>query len=141
MPDSVCDSKLLKKTPEENKQIIKDADEKIDLWTSKIKEGEYPREGLHWYDHLAGLFGQRLWFYGKTLKYSDKLKISEDCIKCGLCIKNCPMDNLYQKEDGQVISKGKCTMCYKCISHCPKQAITLLGSSVVEQTTFEKFSS
>lgn len=33
----------------------------------------------------------------------------------------------------------KYTMCYRCINLCPKQAITLLGKSVVEQGTIEKY--
>ncbi|MBO4913137.1 MAG: EFR1 family ferrodoxin [Butyrivibrio sp.] len=139
MPDSVCDSKLLKKTAEANKNIIRQADEKIESWAVKIKNGKYPKEGLHFYDRLAGLFGQRLWFYGKTLKYTDKLKISDACIGCGLCVSECPMDNLVQQPTGKPKPQGNCTMCYRCISHCPAQAITLLGKQVVEQTTFDKF--
>lgn len=139
MPDSVCDSKLLKKTQEANKQIVRQADEKIKLWANNVKSGKYPKEGLHFYDHIAGLFGQRLWFCRETLKYSNKLKISDACVGCGLCINECPMDNLVRQSDGKPKPQEKCTMCYRCISHCPAQAITLLGKEVVEQTTFEKF--
>ena len=139
MPDSVCDSKLLKKTAEANKKIIRQADEKIESWAGKIRNGNYPKEGLHFYDHIAGLFGQRLWFCRETLKYSNKLKISDACVGCGLCVNECPMDNLVQQSDGKPMPQGKCTMCYRCISHCPTQAITLLGKEVVEQTTFDKF--
>ena len=57
---------------------------------------------------------------------------------CGLCAKNCPMGNL-KVENGKVVSLDKCTMCYRCISSCPKQAITLLGKVVVEQCRYEKF--
>lgn len=35
--------------------------------------------------------------------------------------------------------KGNCTMCYRCISACPAQAITLIGKEVVEQICIEKF--
>ena len=139
MPDSVCDSKLLKKTAEANKDIIRLADAKIETWVKKIKNGEYPKEGLHFYDHIAGLLGQRLWFYGKTVKYSDQLKISDACIGCGACVNSCPMENLVMSEAGKPKQLGKCTMCYRCISHCPAKAITLLGKNVVEQTTFDKF--
>lgn len=78
MPDAVCDSKLLKKSLEENRRIVHKADEKIDKATSHIKrDGKYPKEGLSFFAHMAGLFGQRLWFYKKTADYSKKLKISE----------------------------------------------------------------
>lgn len=139
MPDSVCDSKLLKKTWEENIRIIKDADKKLEKAAKEIRDsGKTPREGLSVFAHIAGLFGQRLWFYNKTTGYSSKLKISDACIGCGQCAKKCPMGNLTIK-DGKAISAGKCAMCYKCISTCPKQAITLLGDTVVEQIRYEKF--
>ena len=95
MPDAVCDSKLLKKSLEENRRIIHEADRKIEKATNTIKQtGKYPREGLSFPAHLAGLFGQRLRFYNKTTRYSKKLKISDDCIGCGLCASICPMGNL-----------------------------------------------
>lgn len=139
MPDSVCDSKLLKKTEQKNRAIVKAADIKIEKWCQKIKQGIFPSEGLHQMDHIKGLFGQRLWFYKKTKTYSNQIKINNDCIKCGLCIKLCPMKNL-SLQDGKIVGNDKCTMCYRCISHCPKKALTLLGEKVIEQTTYERFS-
>ena len=62
MPDSVCDSKLLKKSIEENKRIVKSADERIEQTAKQIKAGKYPREGLSFIAHIKGLFGQRLWY-------------------------------------------------------------------------------
>lgn len=139
MPDAVCDSKLLKKSLEENVKTVKDADQKIERIADKIiKEGRYPRDGLSVFAHLAGLFGQRLWFYNKTTNYSNKLKISDACVGCGQCVKNCPMNNL-ETIKGKAIAKGNCAMCYRCISTCPKQAITLLGKEVYEQCRYDKY--
>lgn len=139
MPDAVSDNKMLKKSLEENKQIVREADMKIEAVGKKIiDEGEYPQDGLSFMAHLAGLFGQRLWFYGKTAHYSDKLKISEDCVGCGICANNCPMDNL-KIVDGKAVPGNKCAMCYRCISHCPKQAITLLGKEVIEQCRYDRY--
>ncbi|MCI6007617.1 MAG: EFR1 family ferrodoxin [Ruminococcus sp.] len=138
MPDAVCDSKLLKKTIEENRDIIARADEKIENVASQIKKGVYPQEGITLIAHMIGLFGQRLWFYKKTKDYSDKLKINNDCIGCGKCVSVCPMNNLYIKEN-KAMSKNHCTMCYRCISLCPKKAITLLGKEVIEQCRIERY--
>ena len=139
MPDAVCDSKMLKKSLAENRRIVREADAKIEKAVSDIRNsGKYPREGLSFPAHLAGLFGQRLWFYGKTTGYSGKLKISDACIGCGLCASNCPMGNL-RIEDGRAVNLGRCAMCYRCISTCPQQAITLLGKKVVEQCRCEKY--
>lgn len=139
MPDNICDSKLLKKRREENIKIIEEAEDKIEQAASKIKHGKFPHEGLSVFSHIAGLFGQRLWFCGKTKNYSDKLKINSTlCIGCGTCAKLCPMGNL-KIQDNKAAAKQKCTMCYRCISKCPKKAITLLGKQVVEQHRMENY--
>ena len=139
MPDSVCDSKLLKKSGEENRKIIEQAEEKIARTANKIKRGKFPHEGQSVFSHIAGLFGQRLWFYGKTKKYSDKLKINHAlCVGCGSCTNLCPMNNLALK-DNKAIAKGECTMCYRCISKCPTKAITLIGKKIVEQYRLENY--
>ena len=138
MPDAVCDSKLLKKGIEQNREIIRQADKKIEHTAEQIRQGTYPQEGLSLLAHMAGLFGQRLWFYRKTAGYTDKLKISDDCIGCGLCVSLCPMKNIMIK-DGKAAADSKCTMCYRCISRCPQKAITLLGDVVVEQCRYDRY--
>lgn len=138
MPDSVCDNKLLKKDIEENRKIVKSADKRLEQVAEQIKQGKYPKEGLSFLAHIKGLFGQRLWFYRKTIGYADKLKISNSCIGCGLCSKECPMQNIKMIENRAVPGK-RCTMCYRCISLCPEKAITLVGKKVQEQCRFEKY--
>ncbi len=138
MPDSVCDSKLLKKSIEENKQIVKNADKCIEQIAEQIRQGKYPQEGLSLISHIKGLFGQRLWFYRKTRGYTDKLKITDSCTGCGLCNRQCPMGNIEIKDKRAVPGK-QCTMCYRCISLCPQKAITLLGDQVQEQCRYEKY--
>ncbi|MBO4376587.1 MAG: EFR1 family ferrodoxin [Lachnospiraceae bacterium] len=132
MPDSVCDSPLLKNPYEKNARIIDRADRKIERVAERMKTGEYPHEGLSFIAHVMGLIGQRLWFYGKTKGYSDKLKINNTCVGCGICVSDCPMGNIELKE-GKAVAGDKCTMCYRCIANCPNKAITLLGKEVVEQ--------
>lgn len=136
MPDSICDSKMLKKSVEENEKIIRKADEKVKEAAERIRQGDYPAEGLTIFAHIAGLIGQRLWFYKKTAGYTDQLKINQDCVGCGKCAKICPMKNITM-ENGRPHPGGKCTMCYRCICNCPQKAITLLGSKVILQYKFE----
>lgn len=138
MPDAVCDAKALKKPLAKNKEIVKCADIKIENWATKIQNGKYPKDGLYFYDRIAGCLGQRFWFQGKTKNYTDKLKISDNCIGCGLCATQCPMENIALKNN-KAIAGNRCTMCYRCISLCPKQAITLLGKTVIEQCRYDKY--
>ncbi len=138
MPDSIGDCKALKKSKEQNKAVIVKADQRIIEAARKMREGNYPKEGLSFAAHLAGLFGQRLWFYNKTTGYTDKVKIDPaKCIGCGICARNCPTKNI-RIENGKAVASSKCTMCYRCINHCPKQAMTLLGKTLYEQPTYDK---
>ena len=139
MPDSIGDCKALKKTAEQNKAIVKMAEQRVAEIAKKMKEGRYPREGLSFWAHLAGLFGQRLWFYNKAMSYSNKLKIDGNkCVGCGICAKGCPTQNI-KITDGKAVASSQCTMCYRCVSYCPSQAITLLGKTLHQQAGIEKY--
>ncbi len=139
MPDCVGDVKLLKKTLDENRKLISEANVKIDKAAENFKAGNYTREGLNVFCRIAGLFGQRLYFRRKTKHYYTKIKTDNDkCIKCGLCVSLCPMNNI-KIADGKIIFNDKCTMCYRCFANCPKQAITVIGKKVYEQCKFEKY--
>lgn len=138
MPDSICDVKLLKRSAEKNRKIIRAADRKIEKCAENIRKGNYPKDGLYFYDRIAGLLCQRLWFYGKTKDYTDQIKISDACTGCGMCTRLCPMGNLSLK-DNRASAGNRCTMCYRCISACPMQAITLLGDRIVEQCSYDKY--
>lgn len=139
MPDCIGDEKALKRTNEQNHLLVIAAENKIKEAAENLKLGNPVRQGMGFWYHMAGLFGQRLWFYNKTKKYSNKLHIErEKCIGCGICVSACPMDNI-SLYSGKAQPKGNCTMCYRCVNNCPKQAITLLGKKVYEQCTIEKY--
>lgn len=139
MPDCIGDEKALKKTIPQNKELVKAAQGKIKDAAGRFRENTPTQEGISFLYHMAGLLGQRLWFYNKTKSYSNKLKInSNKCIGCGLCVQLCPLGNL-KIADGQAQASGKCTMCYRCVSNCPHQAITLLGKMLYEQCKIENY--
>ncbi len=139
MPDCIGDEKALKKTPEQNRALVARARQKLMAAAERIQRGDAPQEGLGLGAHAAGLLGQRLWFYGKTRHYSDKLKIDDArCVGCGSCVSQCPMQNLSLRA-GKAVAGRRCTMCYRCISNCPRQAVTLLGKQVYEQCRIERY--
>ena len=139
MPDSIGDEKALKRTLVQNQELVRKAEQKIEVSAQKLKDGHPSQDGMGFLNHLVGLLGQRLYFHYKTKTYSDKLKIDKNrCIRCGKCISLCPMKNI-SLENGNTVSGGKCTMCYRCVNFCPTQAITLLGKRVYEQCHVEKY--
>lgn len=65
---------------------------------------------------------------------------SEKCIKCGLCVKECP---------GYVLKLGKsgpeeafpeaCMVCGHCVAVCPKEAIDHINTPLSKQTSIKNF--
>ena len=139
MPDSISDEKALKRSLQDNQTLVKRAALKVKSAAHDLKSGNPPQEGIGLWYHLAGLFGQRLYFRNKTKTYTDKLKIDKNkCTGCGKCVDLCPMKNI-RFEEQKAVSGNRCTMCYRCINKCPAQAITLLGKRVIEQCYLEKY--
>ncbi len=138
MPDSISDVKLLKRSPETNKTLIKKAELKIKNAVHLLNINKPPQEGIGILHRIAGFLGQRLYFGHITKNYSNKLRVNTDkCIACMKCEKLCPTKNI-KVIDKKISQNNQCTMCYRCINNCPKQAITLLGNSVVQQSLIEK---
>jgi len=56
-----------------------------------------------------------------------KIHLHQDaCSKCNLCVKSCAYSAIAVSEDGYpVVSKAKCTNCYRCIHNCPVGALSL----------------
>lgn len=50
------------------------------------------------------------------------LSVNSNCNHCGICIHNCPAQNIYQKSD-EVKFKFKCNNCLRCVYACPQKAI------------------
>lgn len=55
------------------------------------------------------------------------------CIDCDICEKSCPMKNITVTE-GKASGDGRCTMCYRCFSLCPKRRLQLLAKRLLSST-------
>jgi len=49
-------------------------------------------------------------------------KINEQCISCGACASNCPVECIHQGEDKYEIDASACISCGTCASVCPVSA-------------------
>ena len=50
-------------------------------------------------------------------------KISEDCIACGACAPECPVEAISEGEGKYVIDADVCVSCGACADQCPTEAI------------------
>ncbi len=59
----------------------------------------------------------------KVAKKIMKFKLNkEKCVKCGVCAKLCPVENIEMQEYPQF--KDKCLFCLRCVSYCPQAALS-----------------
>ncbi len=140
MPDAIGDVPMLKKPMAKNLAAIRQTEQKIARAVESIKNGRYPKDGLYFWNHLAGLFGQRLWFIPTVKTLRSKLKIdAQKCSGCGTCAAGCPTKSITIQKGKAVFAPGSCTLCYRCVNHCPARAITLIGKRVLEQCRYDLY--
>ena len=46
-------------------------------------------------------------------------KISDECIKCGACAANCPVECIIEGEEKYIIDPERCIECGTCAAVCP----------------------
>ena len=51
-------------------------------------------------------------------------KISDDCVNCGACDSECPVDAISEKDGKRWIDPKKCQDCGACVSVCAVEAIS-----------------
>lgn len=52
-------------------------------------------------------------------------KVKNICTHCNLCVKKCPVNNIYNDDNGNIKFKNKCVMCASCAFRCPVDAINI----------------
>jgi ferredoxin len=51
-------------------------------------------------------------------------KISDECISCGACASECPVEAISEGDDLFIIDPETCTDCGACVEVCPVDAIS-----------------
>ena len=58
----------------------------------------------------------------KNCSNFDLMHKKDDCIKCGMCVQQCPMMAITMDEDGYPIVDSACVRCGQCATVCPQSA-------------------
>lgn len=128
MPNNYYFAVGKKPTVNEQKKMLYDAEKKVKALTDCFFENREVKESVF----FARVFLGRM--SGKTFrrvlpKLSRNITATEDCIKCGLCLRNCPKNNI-TFENGHAIFHSKCMLCLRCIHVCPINAIRYKGKKI-----------
>jgi ferredoxin len=51
-------------------------------------------------------------------------KINDECISCGACAAECPVEAITEGDETYVIDPELCTDCGNCVDACPVEAIS-----------------
>ncbi len=101
-------------------KIIETETEQIEAIVSHIQNGDNGNFAKHTTPVLIAKFAHL--FYAPSRKTSH-FKVEEQCICCGICEKNCPLNAIKIQDSKPVWVNDKCAMCLKCLHNCPKFAI------------------
>jgi len=103
--------------------------EKVTLFLTEIESGT-PVQSLPKKVPLSipGLFLDWLWhllyqILGKRL--ISLMRVDGNCTKCGMCVQNCPVENIQLTEEHGIKFLNKCFLCMRCINQCPEEAIQI----------------
>jgi len=114
---------------DELKKILDKAERKLNKVCKAILNGENKIEGTGPIARLGGTLQRE--FYWTADGYKSHFSANkEKCIKCGLCRKICPTENISISEDGDISFGKKCILCVKCFNLCPVNAILICEKSI-----------
>lgn len=108
------------------KQLVLCAQKKVENMCNEIlnlKRRRYNTGGIIKYISLSIAFLEKR--YGSK-QFGMSLRIKNSCNHCGICVSNCPTDNIIE-EGNSFIFLNKCIFCMRCIYRCPKNSIESKG--------------
>ena len=96
----------------------------MDILIKEIKDN-IPNIKKYKFIHRLINHPMRLTYIGGNINVLFYKVDKKKCINCGLCIKNCQMNNIYHDKQGKIKFHSHCLMCMNCTLNCPKDAIKM----------------
>jgi uncharacterized protein (DUF362 family)/NAD-dependent dihydropyrimidine dehydrogenase PreA subunit len=83
-----------------------------------IRAVKLSKEGLRYLPRFAAQAFKKVYYY-----YPE---ISSRCVRCGVCVKSCPVEAISWLDSGfPMVDKNKCIKCMCCHELCPSQAVDI----------------
>ena len=125
MPNNICNFALFPvKNREQAKKYLLTAEKKMNKVCNNIKQGIVKKRGFSTFSWLLGKVQSASWPTIEAKNISSA-RVDKDCVRCGICVKLCPVKNLSLDEKG-IKQHDNCIICYRCVNACPEKAITVL---------------
>lgn len=115
-----------------NRRKVTRALNKLEGIAQGLEKGEFERRHCSKFSLMIGL-SQRKSAEQNEEEKKDKVWVDDKCVKCGYCVRVCPMDNFVLGEK-KAVPQGNCTLCLRCENGCPVHAIRVLIDRPVEKT-------
>ncbi len=124
MPNNICNFFLFPIRDSEKKRKVKVANSKLDKVCQNIKCGIIKKRGWGKFSGILGKMQNRD-FPKIEQKKKNSFACDEDCNRCGLCVRVCPVGNLSMTNQG-IAQADNCILCYRCVNRCPQKAATVM---------------
>jgi len=108
--------------------MLENAENKINKIAKKFNENTIYRISTFILRQKLGIIGGKV--FRKTIpRISKNITSTDECKKCGLCLRNCPKGNI-TFENGHAIFHSNCILCLRCIYICPQNAVVYKGKKI-----------
>jgi ferredoxin len=117
-------------------QIKNEHKKRIELNLSKIMDDI--KNGKKWFpknlffDKMITKSLQKSDIFKTGIGFTNKFNVEDACVKCDICVKACPVDNI-KVNNAKPVFNDNCISCLACTQNCPQNCIRLLGEKSKER--------
>ncbi len=102
------------------KLLLEVMPEKVDAIVQDLIRGRARRTKPQLIDYIIARIGERE--KKTTKKFGREIVVADSCDGCGLCVENCPANNI-TLVDNKAVFADQCELCLSCIYICPQRAL------------------